>query len=175
LSTTVEIARLAAAVNLLRPEWPQKSLQTLLERDHADRPFQDLAVALVAVAVDPASHTPRRLSEPGPWWQLARLEPTPTPPPIGAVLDEEEPTSAPDVVKSYASAIRADLVERSRGRRSSGAPEQQASPVPAPSEPAAAAEDASGAATPATAAPSADEHAKTRQRPLQHHREEITT
>jgi hypothetical protein len=68
MSTKNELARLAAAVAILRPDWNPRSLQTLLERDHALRPLRDLAVALVWIATDPDTKTPARLSEHGPWW-----------------------------------------------------------------------------------------------------------
>lgn len=83
--TGIEIARLAAAANILRPDWPTASIQTYLERDHAHRPLHDTAVALAWVATDPDSKTPKRMSEPGPWWQASRcsddrraVEPCPT-------------------------------------------------------------------------------------------------
>jgi hypothetical protein len=97
MATKIEHARLAAVLNLLRPDWPTASLQTMLDRDHAARPFADLAVAAVAVAVDPTSTTPARLREAGPWWHLARAEPTSQPPDISQVLVE------PADVANYAS------------------------------------------------------------------------
>jgi hypothetical protein len=96
MGTKLEHARLAAAANLLRPDWPTASLQTMLDRDHAPRPIADLAVALVAVAMDPTSKTPARLAEHGPWWNLGRDEPTPQPPPAHQVLAEiEHPAADP--------------------------------------------------------------------------------
>lgn len=76
-----EQARLAAAVAILRPDWPQDSLRTFVARDDqllARRPYQDAAVALVFVALDPATKTPARVNEPGPWWHLGRAEREPT-------------------------------------------------------------------------------------------------
>jgi hypothetical protein len=72
MPSPAEIARLAAAVNLLRPDWPTASLQTYLASSHAQRPIHDLAVALVFVATDPATKTPKRLGENGPWWHATR-------------------------------------------------------------------------------------------------------
>lgn len=66
-----QIERIATAVNALRPEWPVRSLVTYLARSHADRPFADLAIAAVAVAVDERSVTPARVGEHGPWWVAA--------------------------------------------------------------------------------------------------------
>lgn len=65
------IDRIAAATHLLRPDWPKTSIATLIERDPTlrARSFQDLAVALAYVATDPASTTPARVKEGGPWWR----------------------------------------------------------------------------------------------------------
>jgi hypothetical protein len=65
-----ELERLAAAAHAMRPEWPARSVLTYLERDHATKAYRDLAVALAHVAADPTTVTPKRLSEPGPWWRL---------------------------------------------------------------------------------------------------------
>lgn len=69
MPTQNELERLAGAVNILRPDWPRTSLLTYFT-EHAARAYADLAVAAVAVAVDPKSRTPRRMDEAGPWWQL---------------------------------------------------------------------------------------------------------
>jgi hypothetical protein len=77
---TNEQTRLAAAIAILRPDWPQESLRTFIARDDqllAKRPYQDAAVALVFVALDPATKTPARVNEPGPWWRIGRAEPEP--------------------------------------------------------------------------------------------------
>lgn len=63
-----ETTRLAAAINALRPDWPHASLVTFLTRDLSDRAYRDVAVALTWVACDPATQTPRRVLEAGPWW-----------------------------------------------------------------------------------------------------------
>lgn len=69
------VARIAAAVNVLRPEWPVPSLRTLLESDALrHKPWRDVAVALTWVACDPASKTPARVKEAGPWWRAAGAE-----------------------------------------------------------------------------------------------------
>src|SRR5690348_15211392 len=67
-----QLDRIAAVLNILRPEWPISSCKTLLEKDHSRRPYADLAIAAVAVAVDPRSATPKRLAELGPWWRAAQ-------------------------------------------------------------------------------------------------------
>lgn len=63
-----EITRLAAAVNALRPDWPHASLVTFISRDLSHRAYRDVAVVLSWVACDPATQTPRRVLEQGPWW-----------------------------------------------------------------------------------------------------------
>ena len=68
-----ELQRLAAMTNQLRPEWPVKSLVTLITRDHAARPYRDLAVALAWIATDARTKTPARLSEAGPWWTATSM------------------------------------------------------------------------------------------------------
>ena len=74
-----EIERLAGAANKLRPDWPWKSLVTFIELHMMDRAYRDVAVALAWVACDPATKTPKRVLESGPWWQAAVVgEPTST-------------------------------------------------------------------------------------------------
>jgi len=68
-----EVQRLAAMTNALRPEWPVKSLVTFISRDHAARPYRDLAVALAWIATDARTKTPARLSEAGPWWTATSM------------------------------------------------------------------------------------------------------
>lgn len=80
MATPIETARLAAAINILRPDWPTRSLQTILDRDHTHRPIHDLAVALAWIATDPGTKTPARLAEHGPWWTACTTGSTPTPP-----------------------------------------------------------------------------------------------
>lgn len=84
-----EIRRLAHATNELRPDWPVSSLTTFLTRELASRTYRDAAVALTWVAVDtnpdgtPASDTPKRVLEAGPWWRATNGDTgatTPTPP-----------------------------------------------------------------------------------------------
>jgi hypothetical protein len=75
-----EAGRLAHAINDLRPDWPVSSLRTFIERNLANRAYRDAVVALVWVAVDrkvdgsPASDTPKRVLEAGPWWRAAGIE-----------------------------------------------------------------------------------------------------
>ena len=73
MPTENEIQRLAAMTNQIRPEWPVKSLVTFINRDHAARPYRDLAVALAWIATDARTKTPARLSEAGPWWTATSM------------------------------------------------------------------------------------------------------
>lgn len=66
------IERIAAMVNIVRPDWPVNSLVTHLREKHPNRPYADLAVAALAVALDPKTQTPARLAENGPWWAAAQ-------------------------------------------------------------------------------------------------------
>jgi len=66
-----EIERIAAAMHALRPAWNIRSLVTFLNK-HEARPFRDLAVAAVAVAVDERTQTPNALNNFGPWWKAAQ-------------------------------------------------------------------------------------------------------
>lgn len=63
-----EAQRLAASINALRPDWPVKSLMTLIETELHLRSYRDAAVALAYVATDPGTRTPKRVAEAGPWW-----------------------------------------------------------------------------------------------------------
>jgi hypothetical protein len=72
MPTDNELQRLAMAANAIRPEWPVRSLVTLLTK-HAARPYRDLAVALAWIATDARTKTPARLSEAGPWWTATSM------------------------------------------------------------------------------------------------------
>lgn len=76
--TKTEAARLAAAVSILRPDWPTASLQTFIDTHLAHRPLRDAAVALTWTATDPDTKTPARVLEAGPWWTAARTHDVPT-------------------------------------------------------------------------------------------------
>ena len=69
--------RIAAAFNQLRPDWPTKSIRTLLDRDTlAGRPRRDVVVALGWIACETNTATPARVLESGPWWRAAATEGT---------------------------------------------------------------------------------------------------
>lgn len=70
--TDEELTRLAKAAHTLRPDWPIASVRTHLADCHVHRDYADVAVALVAVAIDPDTRTPARLDRQGPWWGAAR-------------------------------------------------------------------------------------------------------
>ncbi len=66
-----DIERLAAMAHALRNDWPIPSLCTWLMKDHTSRAYRDVAVALAYVASDPATKTPKRMNELGPWWSAS--------------------------------------------------------------------------------------------------------
>ena len=81
------IDRLACAVHALRPDWAATSLRTFIAVNLAGKATLDASLALVWVALDPATRTPARVLESGPWWRASNPEPqmlTPTPPSAGA-------------------------------------------------------------------------------------------
>lgn len=101
--TPAELARLSAAGNILRPDWPERSLRAYLADKHGRRPYRDLAVALAWVAVDPATETPGRLEEDGPWWQAAATTAasvTPMPPRLCRVCRNPQCDGAAHVPRS---------------------------------------------------------------------------
>jgi len=70
MTTHEERQRLAAMGNALRPDWPARSLYTLLTNDPAlaNRSYNELVCAAADCWSDPDTKTPKRLGEPGPWW-----------------------------------------------------------------------------------------------------------
>lgn len=83
-----EIARIAAAGNALRPDWPVASLVTLLNRPAlVNRPRRDVAVALAWIAAESDTKTPARILGPGPWWR--------------AVVAEDQPSGHHHVARVY--------------------------------------------------------------------------
>jgi hypothetical protein len=76
MATREQIQTIAAAANCFRPDWPVASLATYLAKSHASRPFEQLALAVMAIAVDPATKNPSRLAENGPWWKAAHTAAT---------------------------------------------------------------------------------------------------
>lgn len=70
--TDTEASRIADAIAAVRPDWPARSLRQFVAARLRDRAFADVLVALAVVAADPASETPARVLEPGPWWLATR-------------------------------------------------------------------------------------------------------
>ncbi len=69
-----ETERLAAMANALRPDWPLKSLTTFIVNERTRRTYREVAIALAWVATDPATDTPKRMLEAGPWWNASRAQ-----------------------------------------------------------------------------------------------------
>ncbi len=74
-----EAARLAAAINILRPEWPASSLRTFIGDKLSARPLRDAAIALAYIACEPETKTPARVLEAGPWWRVGADDGPPAP------------------------------------------------------------------------------------------------
>lgn len=72
-----EIARIAAAIHELRPDWPASSLRTIITTHLADKPRRDVCVALAWVACEAGTSTPKRVLEQGPWWRAAGVDSAP--------------------------------------------------------------------------------------------------
>ena len=86
-----EVERLAKAANSLRPDWPWNSLVTFIETHLSDRAYRDAAVALAYVCADPETRTPKRILEPGPWWNVGAAAVKPTEPGIVTYCAHGEP------------------------------------------------------------------------------------
>ncbi|MBS44109.1 MAG: hypothetical protein CMH83_13280 [Nocardioides sp.] len=69
-----EADRIAAAIGVMRPDWPVPSVRTLIRERLQDRPRRDVAVALAWIASDSATKTPARVLESGPWWLAAAAD-----------------------------------------------------------------------------------------------------
>lgn len=65
------LAKLAAVGHLWRPDWPEKSIRTYLTEHHAGDTDYELGVMAFACWTDPATTTPARLRENGPWRRAA--------------------------------------------------------------------------------------------------------
>lgn len=113
MSEPKQTALVASVANLLHPDWPVRSVRTHLDTHHAARPGYQLLVAAVACYGDPATATPARLGENGPWWRAAYVaagtsEPGTQPPRFLPGIDDAEPLD-PDVAQRGAAACRAVL------------------------------------------------------------------
>lgn len=74
-----ESERIAASINILRPDWATGLVMAVLGDERCiRRGYADLAITMTCVAVDPASKKPGRIHESGPWWN-ASLATSPRP------------------------------------------------------------------------------------------------
>lgn len=64
-----DAARIAEAITMIRPDWLKSSLLTMLH-DLRAKDALEVHLALVWIAYDPATKTPGRVREEGPWWHL---------------------------------------------------------------------------------------------------------
>lgn len=69
-----EAQRIAAAINIARPDWPMSSLLSFVRNNLMTRPRRDVFVALAWVASESETQTPARVLESGPWWRAAGIE-----------------------------------------------------------------------------------------------------
>lgn len=118
--------RIAQAVHDLRPEWPAQSVLTLIgnSEDLRTRAYRDLAVAFAYVACDPASLTPGRVREAGPWWAHTNAERAtvsavttrcgdhPGHPALHCPECAEEVLTDPELIAARAAAVRAAIPRR---------------------------------------------------------------
>lgn len=74
-----QVARLAAMATGLRPDWPQSSLYTFINRELRGMAYRDVAVMLAWVACDERTATPKRILEAGPWRKAAVPDGAPRP------------------------------------------------------------------------------------------------
>lgn len=87
-----EVERLAKAANGLRPDWPWNSLVTFIETHLTDRAYRDVATAIAYVCADPETRTPKRVLEPGPWWNVGLAgQDRPTEPGIVTYCEHGQP------------------------------------------------------------------------------------
>lgn len=63
-------AELIAQVRAVRPDWSVRTIaRALADQSVRDRPWPVTRAALLAVAADPATNSPMRLTYDGPWWR----------------------------------------------------------------------------------------------------------
>lgn len=80
-----QVDQLVDALRIARPEWTDRDIRAALTTPAVRRhTWAEIRTAAAAVAADPATRWPSRLTQPGPWWTTAAAavdRPTPTPPP----------------------------------------------------------------------------------------------
>lgn len=130
-----ELERVARCVSIIRPGWHPKSILTWLTttdagRSVACRPFQDVAVAFVACALDERSDTPARVAEPGPWWQVADRAARPAPATFTPGPGDDPACRRPGHEHERAASCRWCRAEHLAATEG----EQPARPIPAPAD-----------------------------------------
>jgi hypothetical protein len=75
-----EAERIAAAVNIVRPEWSVPLLMKVLGDERMiRRPYADALTALIVCASDPSTERPGRVHEKGAWWSaVTAVAPAPS-------------------------------------------------------------------------------------------------
>jgi len=106
---------IAAAVAIIRPDWLQSSLVTLMGK-YKHKPARDVALALVWIAYDPETTSPGRLDVPGPWWELSRvagLSDTSALPYYdrAPVVSEQHPVTDVETIRAIRAAAKAAAIE----------------------------------------------------------------
>lgn len=74
-----EAQKIAAAMHVVRPDWPASSVLTLIRKNLINRPRRDVFVALAWIASETNTATPARVLEQGPWWKAAGVDGTTSP------------------------------------------------------------------------------------------------
>lgn len=95
-----QVDALVTEVRKLRKDWSTRSIRRSLA-DHAvaERPWALVCQAFIAVAKDPESKSPGRLSHDGPWWHrtsVAAAAPAPRPPWCGECNEANRLTEDPE-------------------------------------------------------------------------------
>ncbi|HEX5496890.1 MAG TPA: hypothetical protein VFX70_20200 [Mycobacteriales bacterium] len=112
---------LVERVHRLRPDWtPARIRAAITHPDVAAHPPRVVAAAALRVAADPATRHPGRLRHPGPWWQQAATEATPTPAPPATSTLTRPPFDAETNARGRAAARQA-LSDRHADPRTSNA------------------------------------------------------
>ena len=74
---TQDLTGLVAKVRELRPDWSSRSItRAMADEAVTERPWPLAVAAMLAVAADPASEHPGRVSHDGPWWKSAKTVPS---------------------------------------------------------------------------------------------------
>ena len=109
-----DIPGLVAEVRKIRPAWSSKSVQrALADPSVAERPWQIVRAAMLAVARDSRSQHPGRLAHDGPWWATPGAEPIKRPPWCGKCrestrrLEDEDGYDAGPCPNCHATAVEA--------------------------------------------------------------------